>query len=82
MTTEPKRGFAALSPERRREIAAAAGRASQASGRGHRFTPEEARSAGAKGGAIIAADSEHMKRIGRNGGKASQARKRSRPEAA
>lgn len=43
-------GFAALTPERRRELAARGGKASQASGKGHRFTPEEARLAGSKGG--------------------------------
>lgn len=70
MTTEPKRGFAALSPEQRRAVAASGGRAAQASGRGHRFTSEEARVAGAKGGAVIAARPGYMAEIGRKGGAA------------
>jgi general stress protein YciG len=45
-----RRGFAALSPERRREIASMGGKASHAAGTGHRFTVEEARAAGSKGG--------------------------------
>lgn len=70
MTTEPKRGFAALSPERRREVASAGGKAAQASGRGHRFTPEEATAAGAKGGATLAARPGYMSELGRKGGAA------------
>jgi general stress protein YciG len=51
MTEEKKpRGFATLTPERRREISTLGGKAAQASGRGHKFTAEEARAAGAKGG--------------------------------
>lgn len=68
MTAHEKRGFAALSPEQRREMASAGGKAAQASGRGHRFTVEEARAAGQKGGVAIAQDREHMQRIGRAGG--------------
>jgi general stress protein YciG len=49
--TQPrKRGFAAISPERRREIASMGGRAAHLSGRAHQFTSEEARIAGSKGG--------------------------------
>jgi len=47
---EPRRGFAGLDPERRREIARQGGRAAHAMGRAHEFTPEEARSARAKRG--------------------------------
>lgn len=48
---EPKRGFAALSPERRREIASKGGKASHAAGTGHRFASgEEAAAMGRKGG--------------------------------
>lgn len=68
MTTEPKRGFAALTPERRREVASAGGKAAQASGRGHRFTSEEASAAGAKGGATLAARPGYMSELGRKGG--------------
>lgn len=50
--TAPKspRGFAAMDPEQQRRIASEGGKASHASGRGHRFTSEEARAAGRKGG--------------------------------
>jgi general stress protein YciG len=43
-------GFAAISPERQREIASKGGKAAQALGRAHRFTAETAREAGRKGG--------------------------------
>ncbi|WP_022826060.1 KGG domain-containing protein [Hymenobacter norwichensis] len=44
------RGFAAMDPEQQRKIASEGGKASHESGRGHRFTAEEARAAGRKGG--------------------------------
>ncbi|AMJ66386.1 KGG domain-containing protein [Hymenobacter sp. PAMC 26628] len=47
-----RRGFAAMSPETQRRIASEGGKASHASGRGHRFTAEEARDAGRKGGLV------------------------------
>jgi hypothetical protein len=40
-----RRGFACLSPERRRAIAAKGGRSSAEKGVGHRFTVDEARDA-------------------------------------
>jgi general stress protein YciG len=48
--TPKLRGLAAMSPERRREIASKGGKATQAKGTGNRFTPESAREAGVKGG--------------------------------
>lgn len=42
------RGFAALSAEKKREIAGMGGRAAHASGHAHQFTTEEARAAGKK----------------------------------
>lgn len=42
------RGFAAMSPEKKREIAGMGGRAAHASGRAHQFSSEEARAAGKK----------------------------------
>ena len=48
--TKRARGFAAMDPEQQRRIASEGGKASHASGRGHRFTAEEARAAGRKGG--------------------------------
>jgi general stress protein YciG len=41
-----------MNPEQQRRIAREGGKASHASGRGHRFTPEEARIAGRKGGQV------------------------------
>lgn len=48
--SEPRRlrGFAAMSPEKKREIAGMGGRAAHASGRAHQFSSEEARAAGKK----------------------------------
>ncbi len=47
----PPRGFAAITPERRREISARGGKAAHAAGTAHKFTTEEAQAAGRKGGA-------------------------------
>ena len=54
------RGFAAMDPQRQREIASLGGRAAHQSGHAHEFTSEEARAAGRK---------RHMKnRPGASGG--------------
>jgi general stress protein YciG len=45
-----RRGFASMTPEQRRAIASKGGKASQATGRAHQYTTEEAKVAGAKGG--------------------------------
>ena len=45
-----KRGFANMDPELQRKIASEGGKASHVKGTGHRFTSEEAREAGRKGG--------------------------------
>lgn len=45
-----ERGFAAMNPERQREIARESGKAAHQSGNAHEFTSEEARKAGRKGG--------------------------------
>lgn len=48
-TTERRlRGFAAMSPEKKKEIASMGGRAAHACGRAHQFTSEEGRAAGKK----------------------------------
>lgn len=52
------RGFAALTPQQRRDIAIQGGRAAHASGNAHQYTSEEARAAAAKrqdrkGGAAV-----------------------------
>lgn len=64
-----RRGFAAMDPERQREIARLGGRAAQERGSAHLFTSKEAREAGRKGGASVSQDREHMSAIGRKGGK-------------
>ncbi len=52
MKKKAKRGFAAMSAEKRREIAVKGGKASQAKGTAHRWTREEATEAGRKGGKV------------------------------
>ena len=47
---EQKRGFAAMSEEKKREIAAKGGRAAHEKGTAHEFTSQEARLAGRKSG--------------------------------
>jgi general stress protein YciG len=74
-----KRGFAALDPEKQREIARLGGRAAHAQGSAHEFTSEEAREAGRKGGQAVSKDSEHMKEIGRLGGKARRRKSKDNP---
>jgi uncharacterized protein len=70
-----KRGFAALDPDKQREIARLGGRAAHAQGKAHEFTSEEARVAGRKGGETVSNDKAHMKEIGRMGGRAKRRRK-------
>jgi hypothetical protein len=45
-----KRGFALLSPERRRELARLGGKACQASGKAHRWTEKNGKAIGRLGG--------------------------------
>lgn len=47
-----RRGFAAMSPEKQREIASKGGRAAHEKGTAHEWTREEARVAGQKGGLV------------------------------
>ena len=47
-----RRGFASMSIEKQREIASKGGRAAHEKGTAHEWTPDEARSAGRKGGQI------------------------------
>jgi len=61
------RGFAGMSPEKQRAIASKGGKSAHAQGKAHRFTPEQAVEAGAKGGEKVAQDREHMSRIGKLG---------------
>jgi general stress protein YciG len=51
MTEQSKgQGFASFSKEKRREISSMGGKAAWQSGKAHKFTSEEARIAGKKGG--------------------------------
>ena len=49
-----RRGFAAMSPEKQREIASKGGKSAHQKGTAHQFTSEEARQAGTKGGRAAA----------------------------
>mgnify|MGYP006276899659 CR=1 FL=1 len=64
------RGFAAMDPEKQREIARRGGKIAHLRGNAHEFTPEEAREAGRKGGQSVSKDRKHMAAIGRLGGEA------------
>src|SRR5688572_2019775 len=63
-----KQGFAALSPEQRRAMAAMGGRASRAKGKGHFFSSQAASAAGRLGGEKVSVDKAHMAKIGGRGG--------------
>ena len=52
------RGFAAMDPQRQREIASLGGRAAHQSGHAHEFTTEEARAAGKKRHAVRAGSAD------------------------
>lgn len=63
-----RRGFAGMSEQRQREIAAQGGRAAHKRGTAHEFSSVEARRAGQKGGEAVSRDRSYMARIGRKGG--------------
>jgi general stress protein YciG len=69
-------GFASMNKEQRNAYAVMGGKAAQASGKGRRFTSEEARVAGRKGGVAVSQNKEHMASIGRKGGAAARDKKR------
>ena len=46
------RGFASMSPEKKREIASKGGKAAHEQGTAHKWTSAEAQAAGRKGGSI------------------------------
>ncbi len=80
MAEKRLRGFAAMSPEKKREIASKGGRAAHAKGTAHEFTPDEAREAGRKGGQAAHLKgtahqftSEEAREAGRKGGQSSHA---------
>lgn len=56
--------------ERQRQIARLGGKAAHERGTAHRFSSEEARAAGRKGGESVSKNRAHMASIGRKGGEA------------
>jgi general stress protein YciG len=70
---QARRGFAAMSEKRQREIASMGGRAAHERGTAHEFDSREAAAAGRKGGRAISRDRRHMAEIGRRGGRAAHA---------
>ena len=62
--SQPKqlRGFAAMDPERQREIASLGGKAAHAQGKAHRWTSETCREAAQKGGLAAGAKSKEAAR--------------------
>lgn len=63
-----KKGFASFSPEKMREVASLGGKTAHAKMTAHRFTSEEAREAGRKGGKIVSSNRVWMSVIGQRGG--------------
>lgn len=57
---------------KQKSIASKGGQAAHRMGVAHRFTPEEAREAGRKGGSIVSMNREHMAGIGKKGGEATR----------
>ena len=69
------RGFAAMDPEKQKEIASQGGKAAHESGNAHEFDSEEAKKAGQKGGKAAHQsgnahefDSDEAREAGRKGG--------------
>lgn len=71
MTQTNRRGFASMENAQQRAIASKGGRAAHAKGTAHKYTSEEARTAGRKGGEAVSRDRSHMAVIGRAGGQRS-----------
>src|SRR5262245_25300029 len=86
MAEKGKRGFAAMDPDRQRQIASMGGKAAHQKGTAHEFTPEEARAAGRKGGQAAhqrgrahVFTPEEAREAGRKGGQNSHARRNAGP---
>ena len=80
-TKKPK-GFARMSPEERKRIAAMGGKTSHGKGTAHKFTSEQGAEAGKKGGGHWRDNPDHLSEIGRKGGLAKKGyRKRPQPAA-
>jgi general stress protein YciG/hemerythrin superfamily protein len=71
MAGQSKRGFAAMLPQKQREIARRGGQTAHKKGTAHEFTPEEARIAGRRGGKAVSSNRQYMAEIGRRGGQSS-----------
>ena len=71
MAGQSKRGFAAMLPQKQREIARRGGQTAHKKGTAHEFTPEEARVAGRRGGKAVSSNRQYMAEIGRRGGQSS-----------
>ena len=70
--TTSKRGFASMDSEQHKQIASKGGKAAHQRGVAHKFSPDEARAAGRKGGESVSQNREYMAEIGRRGGEASR----------
>jgi len=70
-----------MDQDKQREIARRGGRVAQASGTAHKFSSEEARRAGRKGGKQVSGNREYMASIGRRGALARHARRKAREQA-
>lgn len=66
------RGFAAMDPEKQKEIASKGGKAGHEQGVAHEWNSEEAREAGRLGGEKVSQIPGHMAEIGRRGGQKSR----------
>jgi hypothetical protein len=66
MKKKKKQGFAAMDPERRREVASIGGKNAQAKGTGHSFTTEEARLANMKSQEIKRQKKRMMEKRGKS----------------
>src|SRR5262245_879563 len=71
MAGQSKRGFAAMNPQKQREIASKGGQAAHQKGTAHEFSADEARAAGRLGGKAVSSNRAHMAAIGRKGGQRS-----------
>ncbi len=69
------RGFARMDPAKQKEIAKKGGMAAHKSGHAHKFSSDEAREAGKKGGKAVSENRAHMAEIGRRGGEARKKKK-------
>lgn len=74
-TGKSKRGFASMSPEKRKEIASKGGKSAHKQGKAYKFDSQSASKAGKIGGKSVSENREHMAEIGRKGGENSSLKK-------